>query len=171
METIVNRVSQSALLSLDIEAFLDSGERVFLDLKEGLFHGMILKERDFRQFVSDHPWLEYSRKNVGVYCSADTIIPSWAWMLVVSRLQPVANVVALGRESELEKALIDQAVDRLMATVPEQAKVVVKGCGGISERDYAYFVLTQKLIPRVHSLMYGEPCSTVPVFKRKSIEN
>lgn len=166
MEEIINRVSKSPLISLDFDEYIDQSERAFFDLKEGLFHGMILKEKEFREFLRDYDWLAFKGKNVGVVCSADAIIPSWAYMLVVTRLGAVANLSAFGGEEELEKALINRAIDKILEQDLEGAKVVIKGCGDIKTRDYAYFELTRRLLPMVSSIMYGEPCSTVPVYKK-----
>lgn len=167
-EEIINRVANSPLKSIDIDEYMDTSEKVFFDIKEGLFQGMLLREKDFRQYIKDHDWMKYAGKNVGVFCSEDAIIPTWAFMLVATKLHGVANLVVLGHEEELEKALIDRAVEQITTLNLDNAKVVIKGCGDIKSRDYAYFKLTNALLPRVSSLMYGEPCSTVPVYKRKT---
>jgi len=167
MSEIVNRVAKSPLTSIDLEDYLDQSERVYFDLKEGLFQGLMLREKDFREFIKNQDWEQFSGKNVGVFCSEDAIIPSWAYMLVVSRLTPYANIIAFGDSGELEKALIDQAIEKLLEENLQDAKIVIKGCGDIENRDYAYFQLAKKLTPLVSSMMYGEPCSTVPVYKRK----
>ncbi|MEQ8581628.1 MAG: DUF2480 family protein [Marinoscillum sp.] len=166
MEEIINRVSKSPLISLDFDEYIGSSDRAFFDLKDGLFHGMILKEKEFREFLKNYDWEWLRGKNVGVICSADAIIPSWAYMLVATRLEPVAELMAFGGEEELEKTLIDRAIDKILAQDLKDAKVVIKGCGNLKSRDYAYFQLTKKLLPLVSSIMYGEPCSTVPVYKR-----
>lgn len=168
MEEIINRVAGSSLVSLDMDEYMDISDRVSFDLKQGLFQGMILKEKEFRTFIKDYDWNQFQGKNVAVYCSVDTIVPTWAYMLVATRLQPVANVIAFGKEEELEKAIIDRAIEKILKKELQDAKVVIKGCGDIKNRDYAYFQLTNKLTPVVSSIMYGEPCSTVPVFKRKN---
>lgn len=167
MEEIVNRVSKSPLISLDIDEYMDQSERAFFDIKEGLYQEIMLREKDFREFIKNHNWEQYAGMNVAVHCSVDAIIPTWAFMLVVTKLQPLANIVAFGKEEELEKAIIDNAIERILKKDLNEAKVVIKGCGNIKNRDYAYFQLTYKLAPLVSSIMYGEPCSTVPVFKKK----
>lgn len=167
MEEIVNRVAESSLISLNIDDYMDLSEQAVFDLKEGLFQGMILREKDFRLFIREHDWSQYAGKNVAVLCSADAIIPTWAYMLVVTKLQPVANIVTLGQGEDLEKAIIDRALADILKLDLQGAKVVIKGCGNLRSRDYAYFELTRRLMPIVSSIMYGEPCSTVPVFKQR----
>jgi hypothetical protein len=167
MEEIINRVATSALLSVDLDDFIDTHERADFDLKQTLFQELLLREKDFRQFIKDFDWETYRGKNVLVHCSADAIIPSWAFMLVASKLVPIANIITVGNQDDLERAIIDQAIDKLIANQPiQEAKLVIKGCGNLQNRDYAYFRLTQKVLPLVASIMYGEPCSTVPVYKR-----
>lgn len=167
MEEIVNRVAKSPLVSLDFDEYLDQSERVYFDLKDCLFQGLILREKDFREFIKEHDWSQYTGRNVGVYCSEDAIIPSWAYMLVATKLEPFVNVMAFGSTEGLEKALVDRAIDQILDMDLKDAKVVIKGCGNLQSRDYAYFELTKKLTGLVSSIMYGEPCSTVPVYKRR----
>lgn len=168
MEEIVNRVAKSPLISLDLEEYLHSGERVIFDLKEVLFQGMILREKDFRGFIKTNDWSVYQDKNVGLICSAEAIVPTWAYMLLVTKVKEYANLVTFGDLDAVEKALIDQAVERcILAGDFTDKKVVIKGCGNVKNIEYAYTLITEKLFPKVSSLMYGEPCSTVPIFKRK----
>ena len=167
MEEIVNRVAQSSLMSLDLDDYMDKSERASFDLKQTLFQEMLLREKDFRQFLKSFDWSVYEGKNVNVFCSVDAIIPSWAYMLISSKLHGIANIYTIGDENDLEKAIIDVAIDRLVAENNlENAKLVIKGCGDLQNRDHAYFRLTQKVVPMAASIMYGEPCSTVPVYKR-----
>ncbi|MEM0939315.1 MAG: DUF2480 family protein [Bacteroidota bacterium] len=168
MEEIVNRVAKSPLLSVDLEEYLDGGEKVIFDLKDILYQGMILREKDLRTFIKNCDWSEYSGKNVGLCCSVDAIIPTWAYMLLVSKLKDHANVVVYGDEDAIEKAMIVKAVEKCMKENDfDEKKVVIKGCDTIQNREYAYTLITEKLLSKVNSLMYGEPCSTVPIFKRK----
>lgn len=167
MDEIINRVENSGLVSIDLEEYMDKSERAFFDIKDALFHGMLLKEKEFRDFVKSHDWSQYKDKNVGVYCSTDAIIPSWAYMLVVSKLSFQARLIVYGNSDELEKALIDESITRVLDLKLTDAKVIIKGCGEIQNRDYAYFEISKRLIPLVSSMMYGEPCSTVPVYKKK----
>ncbi len=167
MDEIVNRVTNSSLVSLDFDEYLSQANRDFFDLKAGLYQEVILKEKEFRQFIRDYNWSQYEGKNVGVYCSVDAIVPTWAYMLVAARLDGIANKMVLGQREALEKELINDAIGKILALDLVDAKVVIKGCGSLENRDYAYFELTKKLLPVVSSIMYGEPCSTVPVFKKK----
>ncbi|WP_258105860.1 DUF2480 family protein [Marinoscillum sp. MHG1-6] len=169
MEEIVNRVANSSLLSIDMDDYLDQNEVIGFDIKDTLFQEMLLREKDFRQFLKEFDWELMRDKNVFVYCSVDVIIPSWAYMLLASKIAPVANVYTIGDENDLERAVIDQAIDKVIdQNQLEGAKVVVKGCGNLKNRDYAYFALTKRLVGLVSSIMYGEPCSTVPVYKKKA---
>jgi hypothetical protein len=167
MDEIVNRVSQSPLITIDLEDYLDQSEKVFLDLAPTLFQGQILREKDFRDYIKSIDLELYRGKNIAVFCSADAIIPSWAYMLIASKLSFVTNLLVFGHEEELEKGLVDQAIASLLDADFTGKKVVIKGCGSISNRDYAYFEIAKNLVPYVSSLMYGEPCSVVPVYKRK----
>jgi len=164
---IVNRVSQSSLVSIDLETMFPQGERVVYDIAQNLFQGMILKEKDFRAFIKDHDWSEYRGKHVAITCSADAIIPTWAYMLLSSKIQPYATTVMLGGLEELEKRLFSQVIHRIDPKDYENAKVVIKGCSGLPVPDAASVELTSKLRPFVSSIMFGEPCSTVPIYKAK----
>ncbi len=167
METqIVNRVANSPLQSIDLAEYLDNHENSEFDISQGLFQGLVLKEKEFRQFVKDFDWSQYEDKNVAIYCSADAIVPSWAYMLVASKLEPLVHLMVFGSPEDLEKERVDLAIGKLLEQDLTDAKIVIKGCGNLSNRDYAYFELAKRLVPVVSSLMYGEPCSTVPVYKR-----
>ena len=166
-QEIINRVANSPLVSLDLDEYMDQSERTDFDLKDGLFEGVMLREKHFRDFIKTFDWSHYQDKNVRIHCSEETIIPTWAYMLVASKLQGVANIIVLGSAEDLEREIINYAIKRILEKDLHNAKVVIKGCGDIRSRDYAYFQLTKHLLPIVSSIMYGEPCSTVPVFKRK----
>ena len=161
---IVNRVASSALVTIDLEDHYHSGERVLLDIKDWLFQGLLLKEKEFRAFVKEHNWEQYEGKNVAIICSSDAIIPAWAYMLVTTKLKS-AHLVVLGSLERLELTLFQQALARIDLQDLQGAKVVVKGCGNLPIPHSAYVEITRLLTPVVSSLMYGEPCSTVPVYK------
>ncbi len=164
--TIINRVAGSALVRIDLEDLYHPGERVLYDIKDNLFEGIVLKEKDFRDFIRTHDWTLYSEKNVAITCSVDAIIPTWAYMLLVAKMEPQANMVVLGNLHDLEKTLFKEALDKLDIEAYRDRKVVIKGCSDKPVPEYAYVELTRKLRPLAASIMFGEPCSTVPVYKK-----
>ncbi|TCZ70483.1 DUF2480 family protein [Flaviaesturariibacter aridisoli] len=167
----VNKVAAAGLLTLDLETFLPKAPIAFFDLKDHLFMGLILKEKDFREALKAKDWNEWAGKYVAVGCSVDAIIPVWAYMLVASYLQPVAREVFVGSETELYKHIVLNNIQAVNAADYEDQRVVVKGCGDVAIEPYAYAAITQKLLPLAKSVMYGEPCSTVPVYKKKASPN
>jgi len=166
-ENIVNKVASSGLLTLNLEEYYNEGERVLYDMKENLFHGLILREKDFREFIKTHDWSLYAGKNVAIICSADAIVPTWAYMLLANKLKPFANEVVFGNLETLEAVLFTKALAKINLNSFAGERVVVKGCGDIEVPVSAYVEITNLLTPVVKSIMYGEPCSTVPVYKRK----
>lgn len=166
-ELIINKVINSGLITFDLEDLYDKGERVVYDLKDNLFMGMILKEKDFREFLKSHDWSQYAGKNVAITCSEDAIIPTWAYMLLTIKLQPVANSVVFGTLEELENKLFFDALQKVNPEEYRGARVVVKGCSKVPVPTAAYVEITRLLQPVVQSLMFGEPCSTVPLYKKK----
>lgn len=165
-EPFVNKVAESGLITLDLEKYYPKGETAAFDLKDHLFMGLILKEKDFREALKKLDWSVYQDKNVALTCSADAIIPVWAWMLAVSYLQPVAKEVVMGDEKELHRSLYLKNIDAIDINEFADQRVVIKGCGETPIADYVYMEITKKLRPVVKSIMYGEPCSTVPVYKK-----
>lgn len=166
-ELIINKVTNSGLITFDLEDLYDKGERVIYDLKDNLFMGMILKEKDFRDFLKSHDWTQYAGKNIAITCSEDAIIPTWAYMLLTIKLQPVANSVVFGTLEELENKLFFDALQKVNIEEYRGARVVVKGCSKVPVPTAAYVEITRLLQPVVQSLMFGEPCSTVPLYKKK----
>jgi len=164
--TIINRVAESALTTINLEDYYPKGEVAVFDLKDYLFRGLILKEKDFRAALQSLDWEQYRNKIVAITCSADAIIPMWANMLVASNLQPVAKALAYADEKTILQKLL-----RNLASIKgeefQDKRVVVKGCGDIDIPEAAYVEITNILRPYVKSIMYGEPCSTVPIFKKK----
>jgi hypothetical protein len=168
METIVNKVAESGIVTLDLSTYLpDEKSFTAFDLKPFLFREMILKEKDFRQSLQEHDWVQYKDKNVSVFCSVDAIIPVWAYMLVANYLQAQAASVFFGNKEEQHKHLTIDNINRIDTEEFLEKRVVLKGCGDVSVPEYAYVAATAKLLPVVKTLMYGEPCSTVPIFKKK----
>ncbi len=162
----VNRVANSGLVTLNLEGFIHPGERVLYDIKDNLFHGLILREKDFREFIKTHDWAQYDGRNVAIVCSADAIVPTWAYMLLAIKLQNHAHRYVFGDLEALEQALFHEAIAGLDAEEYRDAKVVVKGCGDKPVPTFAYVAIMQKLLPVTSSIMYGEPCSTVPLYKK-----
>ncbi|MCS7005881.1 MAG: DUF2480 family protein [Cytophagales bacterium] len=171
MDTIVNRVAQSSLITLDLSEYYHHGERIVYDIAQHLYEGLILREKEFRRFLSEHDWETYRGKNVAITCSTDAIIPIWAYMLLATKLQPYAHKVIFGTLAELENALFQDALSKIDLTKFQDAKVVIKGCGKVPVPPFAYVEITRLLLPYAHSIMYGEPCSTVPIFKRTTEKN
>ncbi len=166
MDEIVNKVAGSGLVTIDLEEFYPKGERVVLDIKDHLFQGLLLREKDFREFIKQEDWSKYNNMYVAVTCSADAIIPTWAYMLLASALEPFAKKVVFGSAETLETVLYDELLRNLDVQQYKDARVVIKGCGNLPVPRAAYVELTRLLRPHVKSIMYGEPCSTVPIYKQ-----
>jgi len=167
MEEIRNKVAESGLITLNLEQYYPDQQPLAFDLKSFLFMEMLLKEKDFRGGLDQHDWTQYSDRDVAVYCSTDAIVPMWAYMLVASKLSGIARSIISGTPEEAFKQVFIQNIRQVDPAVYEGKRVVVKGCGDKPVPEYAYAEISIKLLPVVKSLMYGEPCSTVPVFKRK----
>ncbi len=163
---IKNKVAESGIVTLNLEDFYTGGERLVFDLKPLLFEELVLKEKDFRQFIKDHDWSAYAGKHIAVTCTADAIIPMWAYMLVSSSLTPYAATIVVGDLEQLETRLFMNALSGVNTDAFRDKRVVIKGCGDISIPVSAYTEISRMLRPVVKSLMYGEPCSTVPVYKK-----
>ena len=168
-DVIVNRVSESVLCTIDLETFYPKQEVKLFDLKDFLFMELILKEKDFREALKNLDLEPYAGKIVAVTCSTDAIIPMWAYMLAGSYLQPVATVVIYGNEREAIDEMLFRNIRRIDLNEYADKRVVIKGCGEKQVGEKAYLEITLLLRPVVKSIMYGEPCSTVPVFKKASV--
>ena len=167
-DEIINKVAESGLVTIDLEKYLpQKGSIVVFDLKDFLFMGMILKEKDFREALKQQDWQKYRNKNVAITCTADAIIPVWAYMLVTTYLQPVAKETIVGDEKEIYKTVFLQNISSILEAEFADKRIVLKGCGETPIDDFAYAEATRKLLPVAKSIMYGEPCSTVPVYKKK----
>lgn len=170
-EPIINKVAQSGLITLNLENYFPQGDRKLIDIKEVLFMGLILKEKDFRQWVKEHDWSQYAACFVAVHCSTDAVIPTWAYMLIASKLTGIASKVVFGDLNTLDTVLWEDALKNIDLDQYKDAKMVIKGCSNLPVSAAAYLLITQKLTPIVSSLMYGEPCSTVPVYKAPKNQN
>ena len=164
-DTIINKVANSGLITLDLEEFYTPGVRAVIDIKDQLFKGLILKEKDFRDFVKNTNWELYKDQYVAVYCSTDAVIPTWAYMLISSRLQPFAKRIIFGNLEALENVLYLESLAKINPADYQDTRLIIKGCGQLPVPPGAYLEITRILSPVVKSIMFGEPCSTVPVLK------
>lgn len=167
MEEIVNKVAKSPLIVIDLEDFYTEGKRISFDIKDFLYEGLILKEKDFREALSNLNWNIYKDAYVAVNCSSDAIIPIWAYLLIATHLQNIAKKVIKGSLEDLESLLYLESITNLDTGIYEGKKVMIKGCNKKTIPDSAYVFLAERILPVVQSLMFGEACSTVPVFKKK----
>jgi hypothetical protein len=169
-DLIVNKVAESGLITLDLEEFYPKEETAVFDLKDHLFMGLILKEKDYRETLKNLDWDIYQNKNVCITCTADAVIPVWAYMLTATYLQFVAKDVVFGNEDFLHRALFLKNLSKINMTEFADKRVVIKGCGDKIITETAYVEITKLLRPVAKSIMYGEPCSTVPIYKSPMIK-
>lgn len=165
-DVIVNRVASSPLVTIDLEEYFPEGESVVYDLRYNLYQEMILREKEFREFVKTHDWTFYQNKNVAICCTTDAIVPMWAYMLVASKLSPYAKNYIFGDLKLLESVLWMEKLKSIKGDDYQNSKVVIKGCGHKPIPEFAYVEVVKILQPHVASIMFGEPCSTVPVYKK-----
>ncbi|MBT8235761.1 MAG: DUF2480 family protein [Bacteroidia bacterium] len=166
-DEIVNRVAQSSLVVLDLEEIRPSGERVLLDIKDWLYEGLVLREKEFRARVEDHDWSQYTGSYVALNCSSDAIIPVWAYMLITTRISPYAKQIVQGDLEFLENTIFALELDHLDLSPFTNKPTIIKGCSKVAVPANAYLMATQKLEKVAKSIMYGEACSAVPLIKRK----
>jgi hypothetical protein len=164
-EEIKNRVSESGIVTIDPESFLTEGERVVFDIKPILFQEQLLREKDLRDFIKTNDWSQYKNKLVAITCTSDAIVPTWAYMLLALALEPFAKKIVFGNLQELENQLLAESFSKLDLTPFKDARIVIKGCGEKDVPVNAYVQLASLLKPLAKSIMYGEPCSTVPLYK------
>ena len=164
---IENKIANSGLITLNLEDYFNAGERVVLDIKPWLFMEMILKEKEFREHVKLHDWSQYQDKNVAFICSADAIVPTWAYMLLAVNIQPFANRYVFGTIDTLNAVLYVDALQKINSEDYKDLRVIIKGCSDVPVPVSAYVEITNKLLPVVKSLMYGEACSNVPIYKKR----
>lgn len=168
-DVLINKVAQSGLITLDLEKYYPDDEIVTFDLKDYLFMELILKEKEYREALKNLNWSIYQNKIVAIGCSTDAIIPLWAYMLAVTYLEPYAKDISYGKGSEVLDRLLLKNIQKIDAKVFEGTRVVVKGCGDKKVPESAYIEITKILQPVVKSIMFGEPCSTVPIYKAPKI--
>lgn len=166
-EEIKNRVAESGLIEINLEDYYPKGGRVLVDVKDNLFQGLILKEKNFREFVKNEDWEKYQDKFVAITCSADAVVPTWAYMLIATSLQPFAKKFVFGDLKTLETVLFLESLSKINPQEFKDKKLVIKGCGNLPVPESAYVELTRILTPVAKSILFGEPCSTVPVYKQK----
>ena len=166
-EEIINRVAKSKLITLNLEDFYPSGKRVTIDIKNWLFQGLILKEKDFRETLKNYNWSEFKNKYVAVFCSSDAIVPAWAYMLVQTHLNGISKKTVFGTLETLETVLFCSIIENLDLDFCKGKPVIIKGCPEKPVPQNAYLLLLERLQPVARSIMYGEACSSVPLFKRK----
>lgn len=164
--TFVNKVAESGIVTINLEDFFPEQEIAVFDMKDYLFMGLILKEKDFREALKVLDIQQFAGKDVALTCSADAIVPMWAYMLVASALQPVARNVFFGDKDSVSNKILIKNIDGIEAADYVDKRIVIKGCGELPISEEAYMEVTKKLRPVAKSIMYGEPCSTVPVFKK-----
>ena len=164
-DEIVNRVAKSSLKTIDLEDLYPSGHRLVIDIKDWLFEELILRESEFRGHLKSHDWTQYKNSFVALECSSDAIIPSWAFMLITTYLTPYAKKVVVGNREQLETLLFQDVIDQLELKQYQGKPVIVKGCSTKPIPDTAYVQLITALQPVAKSISFGEPCSTVPIFK------
>tara|TARA_R110002124_G_scaffold225043_2_gene390351 strand:+ start:99 stop:608 length:510 start_codon:yes stop_codon:yes gene_type:complete len=167
-EEIVNKVANSGLINIDLSDYYSKGKRMHLDIQPWLFQGLILKEKDFRQYLKDHDWSQYQDAYVSVNCSADAIIPQWAYMLIGTQLQDFAAKVCIGNSEVLEGQIMEENISKIDMSQYQDKRVIIKGCGDLPIPSQAYLSFAAKLKPFAKSIMFGEACSMVPIFKNKS---
>jgi hypothetical protein len=167
LKPIENKIADSGLITLNLEDYYHPGEKVAFDIKDWLFREMILKEKEFRDHVKSHDWSQYAGKNIAFFCSTDAIIPTWSYMLLAIAVEPFAHRYVFGNLDTLETVLFNEALTKLDAPSFEGARIIVKGCGELPVPVNAYVEITHLLLPYAKSIMYGEACSNVPLWKKK----
>ena len=165
MAEIVNRVANSSLVQIDLASFYPQGKRTTFDLKPWLFQDLILKEKDFRESVQNHDWEQYQDQYVSIICSSDAIIPSWAFLLIAIALEPFAKQSVYGNQEALETVLFEEVLASHDFAQYQDSKVIIKGCGNLPIPQQAYIHFISQLKPYANSIMFGEPCSSVPLYK------
>ncbi len=166
-DNIINRVANSKLVTVNLEDYYPNGQRVLFDIKDWLFEGFVLREKDFRNQVSEHDWSQYQNSYVALTCTTDAIIPGWAYMLLSMHLEPFAKKVVIGNLEQLETSVYQDVIQNLDVSEFEGKPLIIKGCSKKPVPENAYVMLALKLKPIAKSIMYGEACSSVPLYKNK----
>jgi hypothetical protein len=164
---IENKVANSGIITLNLEDYFDNRPQVLLDIKPWLFREMIVREKDFREQVKNHNWSQYTQQNLAITCTADAIVPTWAYMLISIAAAPYASKVVFGGLDVLNTILMEEALNKIDLGMYADKRIIVKGCGEKPIPVSAYVSITNKLLPHAKSIMYGEACSNVPLYKKK----
>ena len=164
---IINRVAQSKLITIDLEDFYPEGERILLDISEWLYEGLILREKDFRELAAKHNWSQYKNKYVALTCTTDAIIPSWAYLLITTYISPFVNKVVVGSLELLETTIFQQIIENIDITDYLDKPIIVKGCSTKPIPETASVHLVEKLLPVAKTILFGEACSSVPLYRKK----
>lgn len=164
---IINRVANSKLVVVDLEDYYPKGQRTILDIKDWLFQELVLREKDFRAYVKQHDWTQYQDHYVALTCTSDAIVPAWAYMLLTMHLQPHAKTIVIGTLEQLETSIYQDIIKDLDTSAFVDQSLIIKGCANKPVPANAYIMLSKKLQPIARSIMYGEACSSVPLYKRK----
>ena len=166
-DEIINRVANSKLVVVDLEDYYPKGQRTVFDIKDWLFQELVLREKDFRDYVKHHDWTQYQDHYVALTCSVDAIVPGWAYMLLTIYLEPFAKRIVVGDLEALETSIYHDIIQNLDADAYVDQMLIIKGCAHKPVPTNAYILLSQKLKPVAKSIMYGEACSSVPLYKRR----
>lgn len=169
MDEIINKVEKSGLITLDLEDFYPKEPRMLFDLKDYLYEGLVLREKEFRENLSKLDWKIYENAYVAVTCTSDAIVPSWSYLLIANYLTGVAKLISFGTLEDLERDIFTEIIDKMDVDSYKDKKIIIKGCSRKPVPQNAYLQLIQKLKPIASSLMFGEACSTVPIFKKKKL--
>lgn len=169
MDEIINKVEKSGLITLDLEGFYPKEPRILFDLKDYLYEGLVLREKEFRENLSKLDWKMYENAYVAVTCTSDAIVPSWSYLLIANYLTGVAKLISFGTLEDLERDIFTEIIDKMEVDSYKDKKIIIKGCSRKPVPQNAYLQLIQKLKPIASSLMFGEACSTVPIFKKKKL--
>jgi hypothetical protein len=171
MEPIENRVADSEIQVFNLADLWDDRPVTEVDISAFLVEGLMLKEKEFRQGVKEHDWSQFEDEHVALYCSTDAIVPTWGYMLIASKLRDVAASTTFGRAEDLRREYYVRALEDVDWSAYEDRPVVIKGCGSDVVPEMAYVRATQKLQAVARKLMYGEPCSSVPLWRRPEEES
>jgi hypothetical protein len=159
-------VAGSGLITLSLEDYYPQGPRLSLDISPWLYEGLILREKDFRVYLKEHNWQQYEGAYVALFCSADAIVPQWSYMLLASYLSPFAKKVVYGSPEQLEAMVMEQSLAKVDLSEYLDKRVILKGCGDLPIPPHAYLYFTTRLQEVAKTIMFGEACSTVPIYKK-----